>query len=165
MTLKDAIAYIQARLAAVSGIGPVWDFEPLEDDPSEFLNHFRYQDPVDSGWIINGWTITQNGSTPNPEGGIGVANTATYRRRYVVLLRGYYSVITAKRTEETARGIKEAAIAAFDNRPYLTDDIQDNADGSVEPAIERFFEPRFFGDLLCHYTEIELPVQLRRDRV
>jgi hypothetical protein len=77
---------------------------------------------------------------------------------YVFKVRGYFGLDDANASEITAIGIVEAVVLALNADATL----RAYFGGGPKPLAEcTTFEPRLFGDVLCHYAEITMPIPER----
>jgi len=140
MSLATQRAALQALLGSVPDIGVVHDCERFAPDWKTYLDRFK------SATLgrIQGWTITRE-STPES----WLTNAQTDRQHQWVL-RGIRAIQDSARSEPVFQDLVEAVCRVLRNDPTL----QGTAEGDSGPPQVRVFEPRLFGDVLCHYVEI-----------
>jgi hypothetical protein len=142
MTEAATRANIKTILEAVSNIGVVHDYERWAVLYDDLLSKFKTT--ISGSDVFRGWTITCEGWDAEfitfPK---GVSRTYSYK------IRGYFSLKDADATEKTAIALVEAVCNALD-----TDTTIHTTNAFSPPAGVDVFEPREFGNILCHYAEI-----------
>jgi hypothetical protein len=79
-------------------------------------------------------------------------------KTYSIVIRGYYGVDDAAASEKTARALSEDVLEKFEAYPNLDGALEVGyytADGLPSLVV---FEPRSYGGVLCHYSEIRFEV-------
>ena len=147
------IADIKSKLEAVTNIGVVHDYYRYAANPSTFITLFSYT-PTGGSKHIRGWEITRIRAPEHKRG--------AFFRHHVFKLTGYLSLKDANATDKTFQALIDDICEKFRTAAdgatwyYLDGDNGDNAPCQVE-----IIEPRIFGEILCHYTEIILHVTER----
>lgn len=142
-------AAIKAVLEDVTNVGEVHDYERWAADWSAYLDLLKTT--IGNSDVIRGWTITCE-SFPQERATFGVPGSID--RTYTYKLRGYFGLDDSAASEKTAMIVVEDVVEAFDDSDLASEN---------EPADLTLFEPRLFGDVLCHYAEITLVVEEYRD--
>lgn len=148
---EDAIrTQIAAILSGVADIGKVYDYERWTANWSKFIQLFKVS--VGGQQQIRGWEISRIAVNESLEtlGGGSAATDSTHR----YLLRGYMGLADEDATEKTFNALIETIRDAFRQNLRL------NGTASWHKYIQvRKIEPRMFGNVLCHYAELELTVE------
>jgi len=135
-TVRDKI---EAILNTATGIGKVYDYDRLERSESGFKTAFT------SGSKINAWTISRFSVAEIQEASLRTnANT-------VWIIRGYYSLDAAGASEHNFQELIESIRSKFREKPTLDGLVLTTSFIQVN-----IIEPRMFGAVLCHYTELRL---------
>ncbi len=140
--MSDAIlrANIKTKLETVSGIGIVYDYERFAADDGRFIELFKH-----SNGKIMGWEITRN-AVPKiePRGG-------KFRVTHAYLIKGYYGLRDADRSEVAMNVIVDAVLLTF---------MSAKTTGAASHTLPRVntIHARTFGQVLCHYAEIAIDV-------
>jgi len=146
MSLADIREQIRTILSGVAGIGVIHEYERLAVDLKKFLDLFK-----DPDGRVNGWQFTRI-STPSDR------NTMpTLHRHHLFRLRGIYGLRDEEATELTFQDMVEAIQNAFDSEYSLNGTVLNSG-----PVQVRVVENRMFGNVLCHYAELELIVIERK---
>jgi hypothetical protein len=79
-----------------------------------------------------------------------------HRKEYEVVIRGYLGLSDGDATEKTAQALAESVVEKLEQYPTLQGVL---VNGGVQrdaglPSVRVGPEPRMFGGVLCHYTEI-----------
>lgn len=130
-------------LSGVAGIGKVYDFERWCADWNTFLNLFKNDD----GRIL-GWEISR-------KSGVGsYLNQVEEEIDHVFEIHGYLPVNDAGQSEKVFNALIEDVRAAFRTAMTL---------GGLNSYPQGFrvgtIDTRMFGNVLCHYCEITIPVR------
>lgn len=144
MSYTSIINYIETVIKTVTGVvdNNVYKYEVLAADEVDYINKFR--DATNS--VIHGYVITRNSFSEVREAGRSNLRTTTWT------IRGYHSLSTAGATENTIfQPLVDSIVEAFEADPKLGNEVL-----SVESINLITFEPRMYGDVLCHYAEIQL---------
>lgn len=158
MTEAVIRARIDTVVSAVSNVGQVYDYirtPKVQDTWSEFLD--LYKTTIGGNQVIRGWTITCESIAPSELIAIGSEGSDT-QLNYVFKVRGFFGIDDENESEKTAIAIVEDVVIALNGDSTLRDYYGSGPQGLAECTI---FEPREYGDVLCHYAEISLPVQER----
>lgn len=154
-----AEATVRARIYtvvnAVSNIGLVYDYERWVPEWSKYLDLFKTT--ISSVEVIRAWTITCQSFVPVEIATMGNQKVET---NFVYKIRGYFGLDDANASEKTAIAIAEDVVEAL-NADTTLHGASYAASGEHALAELTLFEPRFFGDVLCHYIEITCPVKER----
>ena len=138
---------IVAVLAAVPAIGQLHAYERAALDWNVFLAFFKAT--IAGVPQIRGWEVSRKScGEALEELGAGQGNTD---QRHGYVIRGYLGVSDKDNTEKIFNDLIDAIAAAFRNT-RLADDL------SHEYISAAIIEPRFFGSVLCHYTELTLTI-------
>jgi hypothetical protein len=149
---------IKATLSAVDGIGVVHDYQRWAATWEKFLNLFR-----DADNKINGWMISR---ARTPERWL---SNIQFLRVYEYTIRGVYALSDADASELVFQGLIEDICSAFRNEDTLNETCETtnpefgSLSGLSGVQVE-VVEPRLFGTVLCHYTELRLAAQTTEDR-
>jgi len=145
MSLSNINTQINTILSAVTGIGTkIYNYDVYSDTWSVFLNFFRNTGDTK----INGWMYYRI-RTPEE------ANACmTNIRTHTFLIRGVYSLDTNGSTLTAFQDLVELITAAFRNKPDLNGTAL-----TVSPIQVNMIENRQFGDVLCHYAELNLIIE------
>lgn len=138
--------HIYTTLAAVTGIGKVYDYGRWAADWQTFINLFKTT--VSAKDQIRGFEISRK-AAPAVYDSNGEETTV---HRY--LIRGYMSVSDADASEKTFTALIEAVRAAFRFDFTLGGLCEDSGPLSLDVQDERMF-----GGVLCHYCELSLPAR------
>jgi len=150
-------AGVAALVAAADPDAVVHDYRRFAADWGVFLN--RYKVTVSGSEVIRGWEVTFTKMDDMDLGG------RRFRNVYGVQVLGYFGVYDSDASEKTAFNAAEAMIVYLRQYPTLNGvltwggyvDKSDMSTWGSWPSID-VFEPRFFGDTLCHYVEINFEV-------
>lgn len=138
---------IKETVEAITNVGVVHDYERWSSEWSAFLDLFRTT--VGNSKVIRGWTITCESFPQSWEN-----HDKNIRREYTYKLRGYFGLDDSAASEKEAMVIVEDVVEAFD------DDLNQTGQWTnVNAADLTVFEPRVFGDVLCHYAEVTVGVR------
>lgn len=140
-------AAIKTRMEAVSNVGLVYDYQRLTTEWDNFLDLFKTT--INGSQVIRGWCITCEGVTLVERETYG-GNTSNYAIHYPYKIRGYFGVDDTNASEKTAFALAEAVREALS--AHISSVALDNI-----PSLDTF-EPRIFGDVLCHFIEISMVV-------
>lgn len=140
-------------VAAVANVGKVYDRARLNTTWDVFLDQFKTT--ISGQSVIRGWMVTYAGM---PAATYTTFTTEQVTHRF--LIRGILQLDDSEASEKTAAALVETV------RNALEDDItlQDATDTRFhsDPVIVPVFEERVFGDVLCHYAEIEIRITENR---
>ncbi len=158
MNLAAIREQINVILRGVPDIGSVYDYERLAADWNVFISRF-----TDADGLINGWTISR---VATPERWL---TNRDYERVYEMVMRGYFGLEDASASEIVFQNRIEAICDEFRGN--------DTLNGTCETTCPEFgalaglsgiqvgiIEPRFFGNVLCHYGELRLAAQIKGQR-
>lgn len=148
-------ARIKTVVQSVSNGGLVYDYERWASDWTTYLDLFKTT--IDSAEVIRGWTITCQSFQPVEIATMGSQDVET---TFIYKIRSYFGLDDENASEKTAIGIAEDVVEALNADNTLHGTAYD-ASGPHPLAELTLFEPRFFGDVLCHYIEITCPVKER----
>jgi hypothetical protein len=143
--MSDAIASQQLYtiLTGIPNIGMVHSYERWAVNWDKFIELFK--DPA-SGRIL-GWEIGKEAMLNTRISNLEEERT----HRYVV--KGYMGVKDADATDSLFNAMIETIADTFKGNLTLGGTVMD-----AGPASARVIDTRMFGGVLCHYTEIEIPV-------
>lgn len=145
---------IYNRLSAITNIGLVYDYERWANDWSVMVSLFTTT--INSERVVRGWTIACEGIDPATDTGrktFGQSYRGTTAFIYHYKIRGYYGLDDAAASEKSALAL---AIQVRDEMEKHFNAAGDDSIFSNSPAL--LFQPRVFGDVLCHYAEISLDI-------
>lgn len=134
---------------AVNGVtnkGVVYDYERWTSEWGAFLSLFRVT--VASVQQIRGWEVCYRGFAAEPPRTFSKHRERAHRFQ----VRGYMGIDDSAGTEKTFAALAEAVANAIDTNATLHNFLH------VSDAEIAAFEPRLFGDVLCHYAEINVTV-------
>lgn len=155
MSQADVRAIIKAEMDGVTNIGIVHDYERWAVQWPDFLDKFKTT--IGATAQIRGWTIMCRGWRDEVTGFRASKNEANIFREYRFVVRGFMSLNDADETEHTAIALTEAVCNRLNTSVQLHD--LGRAWGYVPLCSLSIFEPRMFGNVLCHYSEIEQVVR------
>lgn len=142
MGYNEVLLKVKTKLESVSGIGQVYDYERHAKTWEKWLSLFKIGD------ILHTYTITRE-SCPEE-----AMVSRTNKRIHNMVIRMYYALDDVAESEKTAQNLVDLICAEFRSSPdFETDVIQ------AGPPSLRVFEPRMFGEVLCHYAEIVIPTE------
>lgn len=141
---------IRAKLAAVSGIGTVHDYERYAEREADFKTLYR-----DAGIErINGWNLYRVSTRESD------LNLGQVRRLHTWRLTGYRSLDDADATGKSFDDLVEDIAAAFRTDRTLgglVEDIKDLDQEYGESGIQvESIEPVVFAGVLCHRARLAL---------
>lgn len=141
---------IKNRLTAVPNCGKVHGYSRLALNPAKYLEHFLDRP---SG-RIKGWEITRAGASEH------IAGAVFRHHRFV--LRGFLGFQDESASDEIFQQLIEEVCAAFRTAaPGAAWLFRDGDNDEAGPAQVQLIEERMFGQVLCHYCEIQLSVTER----
>lgn len=129
-------------LKAVPNIGKCHDYSRWANDWVKFIELFKDASGKILGWEL-GRVAVQGQYISNAEA----------EEVHVYVIRGYMSVKDDQKSEKVFNGKIEEIRAAF-RRNYTLDDTVN----FVSPVTATVIDTRFFGEVLCHYAELQLQV-------
>jgi hypothetical protein len=141
-------ARIKTILESVSNVGNVYDYERWAADWTTYLDLFKTT--ISGSQVIRGWTITCQSFRPVELTTIG---DQQINREYTYKIRGYFGLDDANASEKAAMLIAEDVCEALDADTTLHG-ASYYGPGEHPMAELTIFEPRAYGDVLCHYAEI-----------
>ncbi len=145
MSLETYITFVKTKLLEIPSIGKVYDYEPLVRDWKEYLAFFTGAAPDN---MVKGWVVTRSRTPEAAEA------SKTNKRQITILIRGFYSIAGKGATEKDFQNLIEAVCSKF--RPLS------RLGGLAlfsSPVQVMIVEPRKFGDVLCHYCELNIEVE------
>jgi len=144
MSLSSIRVALKTLVEGVSGMGIVHDYERHAKDWATYLSF--YKKPGTS--VINGWQIIRR-STREEEH----AATQTYRF-HTFVINGFYSLDDSVASEKTFQDLIESICTVVRQDADLG-----GAVFHVTPPTVVVVEQRTFGDVLCHYCELNLQIE------
>jgi hypothetical protein len=135
---------IYTEISAITDIGMIYDYERWAIDWVTFINLFK--NPV-SGRIL-GWEIGRKGAPATYDSNAEETTTHQY------VIRGFMGLKDADGTEKLFNAKIEDIRDKF-RFNFTLDGLCEMAG----PLSANIIEPRMFGGVLCHYCELDLPVQ------
>ncbi len=141
-------ARLKTILESVTSVGTVHDYERWAADWTTYLD--RFKTTISSVDVIRGWTITCQSFSPVVLETIG---DQQINREYVYKIRGYFGLDDANASEKAAMLIVEDVCEALDADTTIHG-ASYYGPGAHPMAELTVFEPRAYGDVLCHYAEI-----------
>lgn len=153
MTEATARAAIVAVLEAVSNIGQVHDYQRWATTWDAYLDLMKSS--IGGNNEIRGWTVTSR--SEDRTGFVAGGTRAKHNSSdHLFIIRGYVGLDDSRETEKTARALTETVMNALDDDTTI---VTSGTAYNMGLAQLEVFEPRVFGDVLCHYSEIRLVVQ------
>lgn len=143
MSEATARADIHDVLLTVDQIGEVHSYERLVTDWSKFLDLFKSKDGGTDQ--IRGCMLAYRGFDPEI---VGAAGCDLRHHRFTIF--HFLSINDEAETEKDAAALAEDICNKLDRDPTL----RGIAYYGRSPATLSVFEPRMFGGVLCHYSEI-----------
>jgi hypothetical protein len=137
----------------VTDVGQVYDYQRWASDYSKLLNLFKTT--ISNNRVIRGWTVTSEGFTSE------AVTLKLNQRVYRVKVRGFFGLDDGNASEKTAANMTETVISAIDAALNSSSADPRIADAGTEWTT---FEPRLFGDVLCHYIELTVNVATFKER-
>lgn len=151
MSQASVRAIIAAEIGGVTNVGLVHDYERWAVLWPDFLSKFKTT--ISAASVIRGWTITCSGWADTVTGFRASANEANIMREYRFTVRGYIGLADADETEHTAIALAETVCNRLNTSAALHDLAR--AWGRVPVCNLTAFEARMFGNVLCHYAQID----------
>lgn len=143
MSLSTIRAEIVTILSGVAGVGPnIHDYERYAAHWTDYLALFKDTDK------ILGWVITRE-KTIETE-----VSNANNMRTHTFVIRGFLSLDDSAATEKIFQDLIEAICDEFRPNIRLNDTAFDTFPIQVDIQ-----EPRMFGSVLVHYTEMRKDIQ------
>lgn len=130
-------------LNGVANIGKVYDYDRWSADWGTFINLFK-----DTSGKICGWEICRKSAKADYDDNAEESTTHLY------IMRGYMSLKDSSATEKTFNLLIEAIRNAFRFNFSLNNNCE-----FAGPVIIEVIDVRSFGSVLCHYSELNLPVR------
>lgn len=144
-------ADIYSTIRVIPDIGIAHDYDRFTADWIKFKE--RYSSDVDGYTVVRAWDIGYEGMTP----GIPMQFDPGHTRRHTFVIRGYLGLFDEDGSEKIASKLAETVCNALDNSTELKDKTKYYKSPERLASI-RAFMTLVFGDLLCHYIEIETNV-------
>lgn len=149
MSLDTVRAAIKAKLAGVSGIGVVHDYERFAKDQDAFRALYR-----DTDGRVRGWWFDRVGTREVD------LDVATVRRIHTWRITGYLSLDDAEATGRALQTLVESIAAAFRTDRTLGGAVLDIRDMTLDDAPSGIqvegVEPILFAGVLCHRAQLRL---------
>lgn len=149
--MVDALETVVSGLVAPE---PVYHFERVVKEWATFLKLFTAL--YDGHEQVRGWWLSREGDDAPQfsdfDGGV--------ERGWNFILRGIRVVRDAEETEIAFQETTDALITTLDAQHQLGAPERITV-WKVGPSWRRVIDLRMFGNVLCHYTEIVVPVSLR----
>lgn len=130
-------------ISAIPNVGKVHDYERWAATHGKFIEFFK---DVASGRIL-GWEICRSGM---PSEKISVIEES---RTHQFTVKGYMAVDDADATEKLFNAKIEAICNAFKGQHTLGGVCLD-----AGPVSAEVIDARMFGNVLCHYAELKIPI-------
>ncbi len=146
MAYSTILAEIKTVMESVNDIGRVQDYLRYWKDDAHFKQLF--QATVKGKKQIRGWTITRDGVPVNSR----YASSGQHRLTYNFVIRGYLGVSDGTESEKTMQALVDEIIEKLDNAITLGGNVLDSG-----PAVCPTITHSEFGNVLCHYAEIQFP--------
>ncbi len=153
MAYSNVIDEIETTMNTVANIGEVHPFIRYWKTDADFRSLF--QTTIATKVQIRGWTITRDGIPGNDRFTAG----GPHRLSNNFVIRGYLSLEDGTETEKTFQGLVDAVIKALDENRQLNCNAEITGPATV-PTISH----REFGNVLCHYCEINYVVRTQELR-
>jgi len=149
-TESEIRAGIKGLMEGVTDIGLVYDYERWAADWGDYLDLFKTT--IGGVTQIRGWTITCDRVE-------NIQHLREFHRKvYFYSIRGYMGLDDSEETEKTALGLAIDVVETLEQYPLLNSVLTNGTyDEDGWPFVDTF-EPRMYGGVLCHYTEIRCVV-------
>lgn len=147
MDYATLLSQIKTAVESVTDIGQVHDMIRGWKNDNEFRTLF--ETTISSKKQIRGWTITRDGIPENSRYATGGQHQITHQ----FVIRGYLGLEDANETEKTIQALVESVLQKLDNAVTLGGNVR-----VAGPATAPVIAHREFGNVLCHYAEIQYPV-------
>lgn len=145
MAYADIRAALKTILEGIEGINLVYDYQRWTRDPATFQTLFKDTDKV------HFWCVSRR----------AVTDTRRYTEQvddvHRIVIRGYMSLDDSAATEKTFQDLIDEVRRTLRQNYTISGTAQNSG-----PEINTIIEHRMFGEVLCHYCEIELPVRERK---
>jgi len=141
---EEILEYVRLSIESLN-IGNVYDYMRWSTNWSSFLSLFKY------GKKISGWMVTRTKTLEEPE------SYPYHKREYTFKIYGFHSLKDDEMSEKTFQGMIESICDKFRGDPTLGGKVIDS-----NPVQVLSVELREFGDVLCHFVELELTCWERR---
>lgn len=153
MPLADIRTALKTILETVDGIGIVHDYDRWSVHWKTFLEHYKTAEGK-----INGCSIRRV-AAPSERG------TNPYlRRRHLFVVKYIYGVRDADATGVVFDDLIEAVMNSLNSNYKLATPAAPNGVAGVEnsgPMQLKVSEDRMFGDVFCHFAELEYEIRER----
>jgi hypothetical protein len=143
--LRDAL---ETRLDTVANVGQTHNRERYTSNWSDFLAMMTAT--IGGQKQVRGWWVSRDGFTDEP------SDFGNINRVHQFVVRGVQSLNDGDNTETTFQNLVEEVAAAVANDDALA--VAAVGEWDVGPA-RVTMDTRMFGSVLCHYAEIQVPVQ------
>lgn len=151
-TYSDLIEAIKARVDTVPDVGITHAYQRFSYHMPDYLDHFMVSiDGVDQ---IRGWVVTM--AATDPIATEIVAQGALLQRTYNCEIYGVLGLSDESESEVTFFDLAEAILNAIEGRV----DLGVTGVYNVDAVSLRAYQIRPFGNVLCHYCEIIVPVHV-----
>lgn len=157
--VNDVIDVVVGEISAIPDIGNVHGRLRWAGSTDDYLDRFQF---IDSTGVkqIRGWMISPAESTP-VRGSFGdFGHLGGIQRTITLTVTGGMSFKDDADTERTWWDLVEIVTNTLDRQRELplpsTTKVQIYGIG---PTVVRLNQHRLFGNILCHYTEIDVPVE------
>jgi hypothetical protein len=143
--VRDAVV---ARVNTVTGIGAVHSYQRFTNNWTDFLTIFAQT--ISGNFQVRGWFLTRDRITSV----MSAYDKSTKTHHWK--LRGIMGVFDSDNTEEIFQNLVDQVLTAIE---VLDDAGQSSVvKYSIGPVSAPIIEGRVFGDVLCHYCEIDFTV-------
>jgi len=152
-TYSRLIAAIRERVESVPDVGMVHAYQRFSQQMPDYLDHFMVT--VDGVDQIRGWVVTLAADAPISA---ELVLPDKLQRTYQFEIYGVMGLSDETETEVQFLDLVEAIMDAVEGRA----DLGTVGTYNVEPISMRVYQIRMFGNVLCHYCEIMVPVAFDR---
>lgn len=146
MSLRNAIARVTERLAAVPDIKNVYSYRREARDIQKFMQLFK--DPAAKN--IHAWMVTREATATVDE------ESQAYSRTHTIVMLGYLSVNDAENSEGTFQDLIEDACAAFD--PLKARQYDGEFNWSTGVSVDGP-TTLMYGAVLCHAAKLTTKIR------
>ena len=145
MAYADVRAALKSLLEGISGINKVYDYQRWTADRAVYAALFKDTDK------IHFWCISRR----------AVTDTRRYTEQvddvHRIVIRGYMALDDSEATEKTFQDLIDTVRQTLRQNYTILGTAHNSG-----PEINTIIEHRVFGEVLCHYCEVELPVRERK---
>jgi len=148
-TYSDLIEAIKARVDLVPDVGSTHAYQRFSSQMPDYLDHFMVS--VEGKDQIRGWVITLSSDQPIAS---EVMLPEIVQRTYQIEIYGMMELEDGAESELEFLDLAEAVMDSVEGG-YQTGVV---GTFNVEAISMRTYQVRMFGNVLCHYCEIMVPI-------